>query len=97
LCRCFLFLVTVGTRPHKPNSSTPPPNHNKRHTLTTTGFTFPYLFDATQEVALQYKAACTPEFYVFDADNRLAYHGQFDSSRPNNNALVTGVWVGLGG
>ncbi|PRW44843.1 prolyl endopeptidase-like isoform A [Chlorella sorokiniana] len=47
------------------------------------GYTFPYLYDETQEVAKAYKAACTPEFYVFDADLKLTYHGQFDDSRPS--------------
>eukprot|EP00879_Flechtneria_rotunda_P014647 GHRR01015306.1.p1 GENE.GHRR01015306.1~~GHRR01015306.1.p1 ORF type:complete len:203 (+),score=70.72 GHRR01015306.1:111-719(+) len=55
------------------------------------GFTFPYLFDETQSVAKAYKAACTPEFYVFDADLKLTYHGQFDDARPKNGKPVTGT------
>jgi peroxiredoxin len=54
------------------------------------GYTFPYLFDETQEVATAYTAACTPDFFLFDADRKLAYRGQFDSSRPGNYAPVTG-------
>ncbi|GAB4817340.1 hypothetical protein N2152v2_004386 [Parachlorella kessleri] len=57
------------------------------------GYSFPYLFDGTQEVAKAYKAACTPEFYVFDSSLKLVYHGQFDDSRPRgpgNNIPVTG-------
>src|SRR5579862_3054740 len=54
------------------------------------GYAFPYLFDETQGVAQAYKAACTPDFYVFDAARKLAYRGQFDSSRPGNNQPVTG-------
>lgn len=54
------------------------------------GYTFPYLFDETQEVARAYAAACTPDFFLFDADRRLAYRGQFDSSRPSNGEPVTG-------
>ncbi|HEY4650724.1 MAG TPA: thioredoxin family protein, partial [Pontibacter sp.] len=46
------------------------------------GFTFPYLYDQTQQVARTYQAVCTPEFFVFDEHLRLAYRGQFDSSRP---------------
>ncbi len=46
------------------------------------GYTFPYLFDATQQVAKDYRAACTPDFYVFDADQRLAYCGRLDQTRP---------------
>jgi peroxiredoxin len=54
------------------------------------GYTFPYLFDATQEVAKAYRAACTPDFFLFDADRKLAYRGQFDGSRPGNGIPVTG-------
>lgn len=54
------------------------------------GFTFPYLFDESQEVARAYQAACTPDFYLFDADHRLVYRGQFDDARPRNEEPVTG-------
>ena len=54
------------------------------------GYTFPYLFDETQEVAKAYRAACTPDFFLFDADRRLVYRGQFDSSRPGSEEIVTG-------
>jgi peroxiredoxin len=54
------------------------------------GYTFPYLFDETQEVAKAYTAACTPDFFLFDGDRRLVYRGQFDSSRPGNGVPVTG-------
>ena len=54
------------------------------------GYTFPYLYDATQEIAVAYKAACTPDFYVFDQNQVLTYRGQFDFSRPNNGKPVTG-------
>jgi peroxiredoxin len=54
------------------------------------GYTFPYLFDETQEVAKAYAATCTPDFFLFDRDRRLAYRGQFDSSRPRNGVPVTG-------
>jgi peroxiredoxin len=54
------------------------------------GYTFPYLYDETQQVAVAYRAACTPDFYVFDKDHRLVYRGQFDSSRPGNGKPVTG-------
>jgi len=53
-------------------------------------YTFPYLYDETQEVAQAYDAACTPDFYLFDADLKLIYRGQFDSSRPGNEIPVTG-------
>jgi peroxiredoxin len=54
------------------------------------GYTFPYLFDETQEVAKAYTAACTPDFFLFDADRALAYRGQLDDSRPRNGLPVTG-------
>jgi peroxiredoxin len=54
------------------------------------GYTFPYLHDETQDVARAYKAACTPDFYVFDKDQKLVYRGQLDGSRPGNPIPVTG-------
>lgn len=54
------------------------------------GYTFPYLFDGTQAVAKAYRAACTPDIFLFDADHALVYRGQFDSSRPGNGQPVTG-------
>ena len=55
------------------------------------GYTFPYLFDETQAVAKAYRAACTPDFFLFDADRRLAYRGQYDGSRPSLDVPVTGA------
>jgi peroxiredoxin len=55
------------------------------------GFEFAYCYDATQEVAKAYSAACTPDFYVFDAQRRLVYRGQLDDSRPKTDAPVTGA------
>lgn len=55
------------------------------------GFTFPYLHDESQAVARAYDAACTPDFYVFDADARCVYRGQFDDARPGRNDPVTGA------
>ena len=54
------------------------------------GYTFPYLYDETQEVAKAYSAACTPDFFVFDQDKKLVYRGQLDDSRPKNDEPVTG-------
>jgi len=54
------------------------------------GYTFPYLYDATQEVAKEYSAACTPDFFLFDKHRRLIYRGQMDSSRPENGIPVSG-------
>lgn len=54
------------------------------------GYPFPYLYDETQEVAKAYDAACTPDFYVFDKDQKLAYRGRLDDSRPNSGTPLTG-------
>ncbi|MEV4107922.1 thioredoxin family protein [Nonomuraea sp. NPDC049695] len=54
------------------------------------GFTFPYLLDDTQEVAKAYRAACTPDFFLYDAQLRLVYRGEFDGARPGNSLPVTG-------
>lgn len=54
------------------------------------GWDFPYLYDETQEVAKAYSAACTPDFYVFDGDLKLAYAGQYDSTRPGRGDEITG-------
>ena len=53
-------------------------------------FGFPYLHDPTQEVALAYEAACTPDFYLFDQDLKLVYRGRFDDARPKNDNPITG-------
>lgn len=55
------------------------------------GYTFPYLYDETQEVAKAYDAACTPDIYAFDKNLKLKYRGQLDNSRPGNSLPVTGV------
>ena len=54
------------------------------------GYSFPYLFDETQEVATSYQAACTPDFFLFGSDHKLFYRGQFDGARPNSGIDVTG-------
>ena len=55
------------------------------------GFSFPYLYDESQAVAKAYRAACTPDFFLFDANRKLVYRGQFDDSRPGNAIPVTGA------
>ena len=54
------------------------------------GYPFPYLYDESQEVARAYDAACTPDFFIYDKDLKLAYRGQMDDSRPSNGLPVTG-------
>ena len=55
------------------------------------GYPFPYLYDESQEVAKDYHAACTPDFFLFDAGRKLVYRGQLDASRPGNEIPVTGA------
>ena len=55
------------------------------------GYVFPYLFDESQAIAKAYQAACTPDFYVFDRDQKLVYRGQYDDSRPGNASAITGA------
>ncbi len=55
------------------------------------GYSFPYLFDESQEVARAYDAACTPDFYVFDGERRLAYRGRLDGSRPKTDVPLSGA------
>jgi hypothetical protein len=54
------------------------------------GYPFPYLYDETQAVAKAYRAACTPDFFLFDGNRRLVYRGQFDDSRPDSGIPITG-------
>lgn len=55
------------------------------------GYTFPYLYDESQDVAKAYRAACTPDFFLFDKSHKLVYRGQFDDSRPQSGIPVTGA------
>ncbi|MFM7078053.1 MAG: thioredoxin family protein [Planctomycetaceae bacterium] len=61
------------------------------HEAESRGYPFPYLYDETQDTARAYHAACTPDFFLFDADRRLVYRGQLDGSRPGNDVPVTGA------
>ncbi len=63
---------------------------NMKRLAQSEGWTFPFLFDESQEVAKAFRAACTPEFYLFGPDRRLVYRGQLDDSRPRSNVPVTG-------
>ena len=58
--------------------------------IKTAGYRFPYLYDETQQTAKDYRAACTPDFFLYDAGRKLIYRGQFDGSRPGNDIPVTG-------
>jgi thiol-disulfide isomerase/thioredoxin len=63
---------------------------NMKKLAASNGWRFPFLFDKTQEVAKNFKAACTPDFFLYDAGGKLAYRGQLDDSRPGNSIPVTG-------
>lgn len=84
-------LATVGICP---NDIASHPDDDPSHLLAQAeraGFTFPYLIDEDQQVALAYRAACTPDLYLYDAARRLAYRGQFDGSRPRGAEPPTGA------
>ncbi|WP_437186373.1 thioredoxin family protein [Planctomicrobium sp. SH668] len=61
-----------------------------KETAAKAGFTFPYLFDEHQAAAIAYRAACTPDFFLFDKEHKLVYRGQFDDSRPKTDLPITG-------
>lgn len=65
------------------------PRHMKEEAASQ-GYTFPYLYDESQSVAKAYRAACTPDFYLFDAEQKLVYRGQLDDSRPSNSLPIDG-------
>lgn len=83
-------LAVVGINSNDPEQYPDDSPERMREEKEEFGYPFPYLFDETQEVAKAYGAACTPDFFLFDADRRLAYRGQFDDSRPGNDVPVTG-------
>lgn len=77
-------------------ATTPEDSPDKmRETAQQESYPFPYLYDETQEVAKAYDAACTPDFYIFDAQLKLVYRGQLDDSRPSNKVPLTGSDVRL--
>lgn len=83
----------VGIVAISANSIKTHPQDGPEHLKTqadTVGFSFPYCYDETQEVAKAYAAACTPDFFLFNSDRQLVYRGQLDDSRPGNNLPVTG-------
>ena len=77
-------VAVVGINSNDPASHPDDSPERMREERAAAGYTFPYLFDATQEVARAYRAACTPDFFLFGRGRRLAYRGQMDASRPGN-------------
>lgn len=81
----FVAISSNDASTHPQDGPGPMAEEARRH-----GFTFPYLYDEAQTAARDFDAACTPDFFVFDAQGKLAYRGQFDDSRPSNPLPVTG-------
>jgi peroxiredoxin len=83
-------LAIVAINSNDPDSHPEDSPEAMRVEAETQGYTFPYLFDEEQTAAAAYTAMCTPDFFLFDRDRRLAYRGQLDSARPANEIPVTG-------
>jgi peroxiredoxin len=83
-------LAVVAIMPNDVDAQPTDSPENMKRAADEYGFTFPYLYDETQEVALAYQAACTPDFFLYDQNRHLAYRGRFDGSRPNQGVPVTG-------
>jgi peroxiredoxin len=83
-------LATVGISPNDVGSHPEDAPEHMVEQIRRAGFGFPYLYDEPQTVAVAYRAACTPDFFLYDADRRLAYRGHFDGSRPGSMTPVTG-------
>lgn len=86
-------LAVVGINSNDANNYPADSPEKMAEEVATAGYTFPYLYDESQAVAKAYKAACTPDFFLFDAGQKLAYRGQFDDSRPRNDEPVTGAYL----
>jgi peroxiredoxin len=82
----FVAISSNDVGSHPQDGPVPMAREAQRH-----GYTFPYLYDESQDVARAFDAACTPDFFVFDGQGKLAYRGQFDASRPSNQLPVTGA------
>jgi peroxiredoxin len=83
-------LAMVGVNSNDASSHPDDSPEVMRREVESRGYVFPYLYDETQEVARAYGAVCTPDFFLFDAERKLVYRGQFDGARPNNQVPVTG-------
>ena len=83
-------LAIVAINSNDPVSFPDDDREGMKKEISETGYTFPYLVDDSQEVAKAFRAACTPDFFLFDRDRKLVYRGQFDDSRPRNNVPLTG-------
>jgi peroxiredoxin len=84
-------LGMVGINANDPENHPDDSPANMAREVRVAGYTFPYLFDETQTVAKAYRAACTPDFFLFDQLRKLVYRGQFDDSRPGNGKPISGA------
>jgi peroxiredoxin len=85
-----LGVAVVGINANDVNSHSADSPENMKLFIREYGIDFPYLSDESQASAISFRAACTPDFFLFDADHKLVYRGQFDSARPSNQIPVTG-------
>jgi len=83
-----IAIVAINSNDSKSHPSDSP--EKMKEEAATWGYEFPYVVDSDQSMAKAYRAACTPDFFLFDADKKLVYRGQLDASRPGNNIPVTG-------
>jgi peroxiredoxin len=83
-------LATVGIASNDVNAYPEDGEAGLASQISRAGFSFPYLLDGTQQIAIAYRAACTPDLFLYDAQRRLAYRGAFDASRPHSPVPVTG-------
>lgn len=92
-CGCRLEALEIGMVAINANDVSQYPQDSPARMLevaTRHGYPFPYLYDETQQTARAYSATCTPDFFLFDQDLKLAYRGRFDNSSPGNNQPITG-------
>lgn len=80
----------IAISPNDPDSYPEDAPDKMKEVAVRMGYPFPYLFDETQDVARAYRAACTPDFFVYDRKMKLVYRGQMDDARPQNGVSVTG-------
>lgn len=86
--RYGLKVIAINSNDYRAHPDDSP--EKMREEVNQRGYPFPYLVDETQLVARAFQAACTPDFYLFGADGKLAYRGQYDDSRPGNNIALSG-------
>jgi peroxiredoxin len=84
-------IAVVGINSNDVTASPEDGPDGMRQEVREAGYTFPYLIDASQQVAKAFHAACTPDLFLYDSRQKLVYRGQFDASRPNNPVPVTGA------